>query len=63
MDYGYYIQYTDLKRISNKNTRTLLFLLRFTFGFDETTSIEVSKKVANGKPVDPGIIRDPRIFS
>lgn len=63
MDYGYYLQYTDLKKVSNKDPRTLLFLLRFSFGFDECTSIKLASKIAAGSAVDPDLIRRRTVFS
>mgnify|MGYP000492385934 CR=1 FL=1 len=63
MDYGYYLQYRNLKRISNKDPRTLLFLLRFTFGFDEDTSLALTERISKGEQVKPDLIRDRRVFS
>lgn len=62
MDYGYYIQYHNMKKLANTNKRTLLFALRFCLKYDENEALHIYDAVSRGVSVDPDLIRDPEKF-
>ena len=62
MDYGYYLQYTEFKKICNKNPHSLLFALRFMFSLDEFSALKITESITRGERVDPDLIRNPEIF-
>lgn len=62
MDYGYYVQYYNMKKLANTNKRTLLFALRFCFKYDEVEAFHIYDSVSRGVAVDPDLIRDAEKF-